>query len=378
MKQLSKYLTIVAIMLTLSAGQVLAADISVTCDQTGPCDMTPSAGAALFDESEFPNYDLKPGDTVTRKITATNQGDETCFFSLSSATINTENPAGFSQELHTSIRTTGGDVFGTTLNNQATNDKSLYDLLTNGLLGLGVLNSGESLDFDWLVSFDKTAGNEWQKARVEFDFDMYFSCNGVSEADLTISKTNNHLSDTLSPGDEVLYTLYITDNLNPINNVYVLDLAPEGFTYRPGSWTANSSIRGDLKGLGTTTEPTYASPGTWYLGNMTPGEVVTLTYIADISSNQESGLYPDLAYAYGTFDGDIIFANDDVGYYVGTQIAIDVPANPVSQFGGGGAVLGASTELPGTGAHTMWLILAGILITVGISLKIVTRKRSTT
>jgi hypothetical protein len=154
----------------------------------------------------------------------------------------------------------------------------------------------------------------------------------------------------------------------------VTDLPPQGFKYKVGSWTANSSVRGNLKILGITTEPTYASPGTWQLGDMVDGEIVTLTYVTDVSNEQEPGNYPDLAWAYGDFEEKIIYANEDSGKFVGTTVPIDVNPNPSTKFGATGSVLGASTELPATGTNSVWLYISFGLITTGFGLRKISKR----
>ncbi|MCR4306158.1 MAG: DUF11 domain-containing protein [Candidatus Daviesbacteria bacterium] len=164
--------------------------------------------------------------------------------------------------------------------------------------------------------------------------------------------------------------------------VFLTDLPPAGFKYRSGSWTAVSSVRGDLKS-DTTTEPTYASPGIWNLGDMQAGETVTLTYIADIDASTDPGLYKDLAWsAGGNQTENTVLANEGSGFFVGTEV------NVVKNIGESagidiinedeGEVLGVSVELPETGINTLWLVLAILLLAGGTGLifaGIILRKR---
>lgn len=201
---------------------------------------------------------------------------------------------------------------------------------------------------------------------------------------LTITKENNTGGATLQAGGNVLYTLTVTATQSAAYNVTLTDLLPTGFTYRSGSWTSNNSNGTDLKADGTTTEPTYASPGTWKLGTIAVDETVTLTYIADISVDQQPGTYPDLAWAAGCKTGSVCAIGDslsvlsnaiDPGFisdnYVGTQVLV---ARDTQNSEGinikrevTGDVLGASTELPATGANAFWLYIAITLITTGVS-----------
>jgi uncharacterized repeat protein (TIGR01451 family) len=175
---------------------------------------------------------------------------------------------------------------------------------------------------------------------------------------LNLAKSNNQASPQ-QIGETVIYTLTVSvpaENSGSAFNTTVTDLPPNGFTYIPGSWTANSSVRGDLKALGTTTEPTYASPGEWQLGTMLPGEVVILTYATLISSIVEPGDYPDFAYATAaaTPDAEVnsIFSNVDDGAsdpFVATSATVIEPTEVDAEFSAP-EVLGVSiTRLPATG-----------------------------
>ncbi|HSW47708.1 MAG TPA: LPXTG cell wall anchor domain-containing protein, partial [Candidatus Saccharimonadales bacterium] len=156
-----------------------------------------------------------------------------------------------------------------------------------------------------------------------------------------------------------------------VKDVKVVDLLPKGFVYQGGSWTATSSERGDLKSEGTTTEPTYHSPGTWKLGDMIIGETVTLTLFANIDGGEKSGLYKDLATAQGTsLAASPVQANSDTGVFVGTAVNVvngevqgaSIKVNQTQE------VLGASTVaegLPETGAKTFWMYIAGAFLIFG-------------
>lgn len=193
---------------------------------------------------------------------------------------------------------------------------------------------------------------------------------------LLLSKANNVYPTIRAPGDTIKYTLTVIGKDGPLENVIVTDVPPDGFNYVLGSWTAFSSLRGDLKNT-VTTEPTYGSPGDWLLGNMEPEEVVTLTYDAKIENEITAGTHPDLAYAAGNQIGGLpVYAQaQDPGFvsdeYAGTQVQVAVN-NPGGTLGYDverketvtAQVLGASTELPATGMPlTMPLIGFGVFLT---------------
>ncbi len=194
---------------------------------------------------------------------------------------------------------------------------------------------------------------------------------------LTITKENNTGGASMSPGDSVLFT---TATQSAAYNVEMTDLPSGGFTYMAGSWTSHNSNGTDLKANGTTTEPTYASPGVWKLGTIQVGETVTVTYLADISGSQKPGYYYDLAWADGCKTtstcarGDSMYVLSDAinpgfvdDHYVGTEVKILTSQQTGVDIKVVGEVLGASTELPATGANTFWLYVAVALITTGVS-----------
>jgi hypothetical protein len=170
---------------------------------------------------------------------------------------------------------------------------------------------------------------------------------------LNIAKANNRPNPT-TVGDTVTYTLTVSvpEESGASFDTSTIDLPPENFTYVPGSWTANSSVRGDIKAAGVTTEPTYASPGTWLLGTLLPGEIVTLTYRAVIGNTVSAGTYPDVAFAQGCglpgdpcIDEEVVFSNLSFASepFVSTAVTIVGPQ-----------VLGANTTvLVNTGTRGM-------------------------
>lgn len=189
---------------------------------------------------------------------------------------------------------------------------------------------------------------------------------------ISIIKSNDAAGDK-SVGDQVLFTIKVTAEKGPVFNVEVKDLFSEGFSYVSGSWTAYSNIRGDLKALNITPEPLYASPGTWQLGDMYYGEEVTLTYLASIGANVDTGIYKDLSWVVGkdVFEDDVIGNAGSVGYvapnFVGTQVSVvkDKVVDPakakVKVKEQKEEVLGAATsKLPATGFNTWGLV--GLLL----------------
>ncbi len=192
---------------------------------------------------------------------------------------------------------------------------------------------------------------------------------------LTITKTNNTGGSDRAPGDSVLFTLVVTATQSAVNNVTVIDLPAAGFKYRSGSWTATSNVNPSLIVL----EPVYASPGTWNLGNMAKDETITLTYIADIDGSELPGLYKDLAWTKGKSLVDAsVLGNTNTGIFVGTNVNVVKEQQPGSSINvihaEQGTVLGASTELPATGANSLWILFAVTLLSSGIGMIVIGRK----
>lgn len=133
------------------------------------------------------------------------------------------------------------------------------------------------------------------------------------DVELNLTKSNDRPNPT-NVGDTVTYTLTLTapETSGVVYNVETQDLPPENFKYVPGSWTATSNVRGNLKNAGITTEPTYGSPGAWIVGTMIPGEIVKLTYRAIIGAPVTPGTYPDLAFATGCASSGSSCADEEI------------------------------------------------------------------
>lgn len=185
------------------------------------------------------------------------------------------------------------------------------------------------------------------------------------DAYMLIEKTNNRPEPTVV-GDIVTYTLTVTvpEDSNPVYDASVTDLPPEGFNYIPGSETASKP--------GAFLVHPYASPGIWSLGDLYPGDVVTLAYQTRIADSASAGTYPDLAFAEGCdmpVDGEsvcgeenavlanVTHINEDGTPFVGTEVTIKAPQ-----------VLAANiTRLVDTGAADIWRNLAVGTLLMGVA-----------
>lgn len=307
---------------------------------------------------------------------------------------------GLDEEVTCTITNTRDSGTITVIKDVEPDDESLWDILISGESSASAtLADGESSGphtlptgpytiteptvlgynstFSCFEGENEPASGSGTTINIELAKDQDITCtftNTFVPPELTITKTNNRLGIDVPPGSEVSYTLTVTLEGSPLTGVTLTDLLPNGFAYRGGSWTASSSVRGDLKGAGITPDPGYASPGTWLLGDMVSGEVVTLTLIADINTGIDLGLYKDLAWAKGSgLDSSEVLANEDSGVFVGTEVnVVKGPAGENYQVERTeeriSEVLGAAIALPATGADAIWLILATILLISGGSL----------
>jgi hypothetical protein len=125
----------------------------------------------------------------------------------------------------------------------------------------------------------------------------------------------------------------------------------------------------------------YASPGVWSLGTMVPGEIVTLTYKATISTNQDAGTYNDLGWAEGTdlLENQVIATQGDPEVFVSTAVAVLIAQAPqISLEENTKTKTKTKTRrvLAATGTSPVWPGIAAILMVIGFNLVMEARKRA--
>jgi|GEM_PF-1605287 len=199
--------------------------------------------------------------------------------------------------------------------------------------------------------------------------------NEYTKPELQISKSNFAGGDK-TPGSAVTYRILLKVLGSDIDGITVEDLLPKGFIYRPGSYQVK--INGLIVDID---EPDYHSPGTWIIDYLVKaGQEVELLYTADISGDQQPGIYPDAAWAVGTSmaEEEVWALAQTDGYvdtnFVGTEVNVikkqtrddsySVEKEEIKK----GEVLGATTTLPATGASPAWLMLAFVCLVYGIRL----------
>ncbi len=205
-----------------------------------------------------------------------------------------------------------------------------------------------------------------------------FNFGNVQESQLYISETNDSWPNILSIGDTFTYTITVRALNGPITDVTVINLPPEGIIPQGGTFSAISSERGTLDTSGVA----YASPGEWDLGDMRENESITISYTALVTGDISSGIYPDLSLAKGVgiTESEILALSEESPfeinngivseYFVGTQVKVE--ESPEIEEG---EVLGASIELPQTGAETYLTLGALISIILGLILLVFNPKR---
>ena len=200
--------------------------------------------------------------------------------------------------------------------------------------------------------------------------------------ELSLAKLNDIWPNNTSPGSDVHFTLKLKVTKNNMSDLQVIDLLANGIKYKPGSWSATKN------GVSLIiSEPQYHSPGKWDVGSVAENDEIVLSYTATVDPNQNPGLYKDLAWAYGCETNDctikvlassVSSGTADTGIvndqFVGTKVAVNKDTQnsttvsvTKSQTSSSGEVLGASTSnLPGTGASTIWTYIMTLVSGFGI------------
>lgn len=190
------------------------------------------------------------------------------------------------------------------------------------------------------------------------------------EPKITIVKTNDTLQCT-TRGSLLTFSIVVSVPAvvesgavygkigSPYVPVVIVDDLAEGFEYVAGSFTAQSSVRGNLVSNGITADPMYTSPGTWNVTSelsniIVSGEVITLTYKAVVGAAVNAGNYPTEANVLGYN----VSATNEVTGSDEDAVCVSVPA-----------VLGASTTPPAktlaaTGNNFTLQLVAGLSMLV--------------
>lgn len=171
-KVTSKVFWAVFVVVMLVPFAAVAADVTVNCVTSGggvSCEAIP-AGGLLFNDNN-----LVPGGTVIRELEINNSHGEACVFEIN-AKSKERDELNLADRLFTVIRDTS-DWYGVSNGSAAANNKTLSDVFAAGPISLGTLAANSITSYEWAVTFDIAAGNEWQNVETVFDFDAVFTCN---------------------------------------------------------------------------------------------------------------------------------------------------------------------------------------------------------
>ena len=138
---------------------VSAANLTVVCANDGPC--TPANAPAFFNESNW-----VPGDEITKTIEINNNDTNDSCNLVFDTKNETQAPTDFGTRLSAEIKEGVINWYS----------DSLSSLFSVGPISLGSVPSGGTRNFDWTITFDSGAGNEFQRAQTIFDFDLAFEC----------------------------------------------------------------------------------------------------------------------------------------------------------------------------------------------------------
>ena len=346
--------------------------------------VTLNAGSYSVDEENYPGYSKSIGANCSGTI---NIGEEkTCTITNTAlpgtiivkkdVTKNDEGEGIFSDanfgvilngdiEGAKTIRDSSADRIDAVFNFLDAGTYTLNEIQEDGYLFTGCYSEKIKEDYDPLNPEIQLGNGETL---------TYICRNEVIQPELEIEKLNDTGGLGMDPGDIVTYTIIVkapeddVDGKYLLKNVVVTDILPEGFEYVPGSWTR------------TVNEPVYnGGPAKWEIGDMEEGDVVILTYKAVISTTQEPGLYPDIAWV----SGEDILKDSVLGVstieptenFVGTEVLVVVEEELED-----GEVLGATTVktigLPSTGANILITLGAIVSMILGLILLLVKPKKT--
>ncbi len=270
--------------------------------------------------------------------------------------------------------------------------KAVFGYLTPGTYYLSeTLKDGWNQSGIYCPSLDGDGRGEYEVNNRELSLNAgdsitcYFG--NYTNPETTITKSNDATSDK-APGDSVNFSILIKVTKSMIKHLTVKDLLPEGFKFRVGSahaYIIRNGVSTEIEGM---TPPEYHSPGIWEIdAELQEGDEVKLVYTADISTTQDPGLYKDVVWARATSLGDTLhqsLAQGTLGaYFAGTDVNVVKSQTSDQSYGVEreekkevGAVLGATTSLPNTGAGNLWLLLTLASAITGTYLVITSKKRS--
>jgi hypothetical protein len=129
----------------------------------------------------FSEDNLAPGESVQKTIEVTNNDlDDSCDVSFDISDVDLDE-GDISERYFTSIQVNGIDVFGDRTGSEANSTSTLKDLFDDGVIDFASISVGNTATIDWIVTFDSSAGNEYQGLSLVFDFLLNFQWGSAED-----------------------------------------------------------------------------------------------------------------------------------------------------------------------------------------------------
>lgn len=171
-KVMNKLIYLLGAGLLLVPVVAVAADITFTCN-SDIADCSLSSSDPIFDVDN-----MVPGESVIKSIEVKNESSEdACDFYLRLSDRSVQ-PIEFDDRLFTALRDNDdNDKYGATDGDKAKDDKKLHDLFGGAEVGkIDTILASTTKEYDWLVTFDEDAGNEFMGAEISFAAEMTGEC----------------------------------------------------------------------------------------------------------------------------------------------------------------------------------------------------------
>jgi len=208
-KLLSVFFTIILIM--ISADAIHAADFNVTCSSSG--DLCSNSGGKLFNETNF-----APGSSVTKTVQVDNYNNhEGCdFYVVANNIYQSADPGDFIDKLFLSIRDKDSDIDLVGVQDGYGNATNLTSLsyIYNNWVNLGYINSGTIKLYEWVITFNSDANNEYQGNELSFNLDLNFTCGSPPSDNAFTDTSSAILGVTTTSGKNFLETIFVDNEEN--------------------------------------------------------------------------------------------------------------------------------------------------------------------
>lgn len=223
--------------------------------------------------------------------------------------------------------------------------------------------------------YDGEPAGEWEGdyyANVYSGQTTYCYVGNYKDPALQITKTNNS-GESKKVEETVTYSITLANAVDGsvLYSPSVSDTPPAGFNYVSGSWTAVSSLRGDLKTALVVLEPNFGvSPVVWAFDGadasedvLMPGETITLTYQMKIAKSVVPGTYTN--YATGSACGIREFNYEDTIYRIVNEQLVNRDCVTTEKVHSDVKVKGVTIVLAQTGVSSYIPVAFGLVLIGG-------------